>query len=62
MEDVFGSVVFHCGFLKQLREIRYNLYTNAGNCFLGEEDMEKLDRVIDYIRDMAEMKVVEFED
>lgn len=57
-----GHLLSARDFLKQLREIRYNLYTNAGNCFLGEEDMEKLERLIDYIRDMTEMKVAGFED
>jgi hypothetical protein len=57
-----GHLLGARGFLKQLRGIRYNLYTNAGHCFLGEEDMEKLERLIDYIRDMTEMKVAGFED
>lgn len=30
-----------------LRSIHYNLYTNAGRCFLGNEDMERLERLID---------------
>ena len=36
----------HGKLLSLLRSIHYNLYTNAGRCFLGREDMERLERLM----------------
>ena len=30
----------------ELMNLKYNLYTNNGRCFLGREDMERLERAI----------------
>ena len=38
--------------LKELKSLRYNLYTNNGNCFAGEEDMELLDELIETTKDI----------
>ena len=37
-------------FIEVLGSIRYNLYTNNGRCFLGQEDMERVDRLLNTAR------------
>ena len=39
-KDLEGQLLSYEQFLKQLRSLRYNLYTNAGRTFLGEDDTE----------------------
>jgi hypothetical protein len=38
--------------LKELKSLRYNLYTNSGRVFLGEEDMQRLDRLIEKVQSL----------
>lgn len=56
-KDLEGEGLGRKTFYLNLRQLKYNLYTNGGNCFLGEKDMEKLSRLIDYCRDMLENRV-----
>ncbi len=37
--------------LGDIKNLRYNLYTNNGNCFLGQDWHDLLDRVIDALKD-----------
>ncbi|HDH99837.1 MAG TPA: hypothetical protein ENF74_02470 [Firmicutes bacterium] len=37
-------------FIEVLSSIRYNLYTNNDRCFLGQEDMERVDRLLNTAR------------
>lgn len=46
-----GNILNERDLLKLLRLIHYNLYTNAGYCFLGQEDMERLERLIERLKD-----------
>jgi len=39
-------------FIKEAESLRYNLYTNSGRVFLGEEDLDRLDRMIDAAKDL----------
>jgi hypothetical protein len=47
-ENLEGSLIEVVEFIKTLRTLRYNLYTNAGNSFLSEKDMKKLNFLIEY--------------
>jgi len=49
--DLFNKPVSYQKLLQILRDIHYNLYTNAGRCFLGREDMERLERLIEACKD-----------
>lgn len=44
--ELHGKLLPFREILFLLRSIHYNLYTNAGRCFLGREDMERLERLI----------------
>ncbi len=44
--DMSGMMYTLKEFINTLRLIRYNLYTNNGRCFLGQEDMERIDRLL----------------
>jgi hypothetical protein len=59
-KDLEGQLLSYEQILKQLRSLRYNLYTNAGRTFLGEDDMAKLSAFIQLIRDYRDMKVEGF--
>lgn len=57
-KDLNGSLIpTNKELLKQLESLKYNLFTNAGNCFLSEEDMDKLDRMTSLIRQNLEMRL-----
>jgi hypothetical protein len=60
-KELEGQLLGYEQFLKQLRSLRYNLYTNAGRSFLSEDDMEKLSALIQFVQDYREMKVEGFE-
>jgi len=49
-EDFAGMPYRAKEFIEILNSIRYNLYTNNGQCFLGQEDMERIDRLLDTAR------------
>ncbi len=44
--ELNGHVLSWHKLLSALQDIEYNLYTNGGRCFLGSEDMERLQRLI----------------
>jgi hypothetical protein len=46
-----GKVLSPLELLKTLRSLRYNIVTNGGNTFLGVKDDEKLNEVIDALKD-----------
>ena len=50
-QDLEGSVLPPGKLLAALRDIHYNLYTNSGRCFLGSEDMERLERLMTACRE-----------
>ena len=58
-KDLEGQLSYE-QILKQLRSLRYNLYTNAGRSFLGADDMAKLSALIQLIQDYREMNVEGF--
>ena len=39
-------------FVEEARALRYNLYTNGGRLFLGQADIDRLDRLIDAAKDL----------
>jgi hypothetical protein len=39
-------------FIEQASSLRYNLYTNNGRVFLGQADLDRLDRLIDAAKDL----------
>ena len=45
--ELHGKLLPFREILFLLRSIHYNLYTNAGRCFLGREDMERLERLME---------------
>lgn len=45
--ELHGRLLSFRELLFLLRSIHYNLYTNAGRCFLGSEDMERLERLME---------------
>lgn len=59
-KDLEGQLLSYEQILKQLRSLRYNLYTNAGRSFLGADDMAKLSALIQLIQDYREMNVEGF--
>ena len=59
-KDMEGQLLSYEQILKQLRSLRYNLYTNAGRTFLGEDDMAKLSALIQLIQVYREMNVEGF--
>lgn len=56
-KDLEGQLLSYEQILKQLRSLRYNLYTNAGRTFLGADDTAKLSALIQLIQDYREMNV-----
>jgi len=46
-EQLNGFILPISKLLEELKHIEYNIYTNAGRCFLGNEDMERLHRLMD---------------
>jgi len=48
-EDIKQPLWGDKALLAKLESLRYNLYTNNGNCFVGQEDAEKLNRIIERI-------------
>lgn len=59
-KELEGSLLSRGEILEKLRSLRYNLFTNAGRTFLGEDDMEKLSALIQLIQDYRERKVEGF--
>ena len=51
-KDFEGIPLSNDKLLEAMRSIRYNIITNGGNTFLGEADSEKLDRMIEYSKDL----------
>ena len=57
MKDIHESVIYGSDkkglleFLADLNSLRYNLFSNSGHSFVSQEDMDKLDWLIDYIKD-----------
>lgn len=40
------------GFVDKAKLLRYNLFTNNGRSFLGREDVERFDRLIDHAKEI----------
>jgi hypothetical protein len=59
-KDLEGQLLSRREIFEKLRGLRYNLFTNAGRTFLGEDDMAKLSALIQLIQDYREMKVEGF--
>ena len=59
-KDLEGQLLSRREILEKLRGLRYNLFTNAGRTFLGEDDMAKLSALIQLIQDYREMKMEGF--
>ncbi len=59
-KELEGSLLSRGEILEKLRSLRYNLFTNAGRTFLGEDDVEKLSALIQLIQDYRERKVEGF--
>lgn len=59
-KDLDGQLLSRAKIFEQLRSLRYNLYTNAGRSFLGEDDMAKLSAFINRIQDYRERNVEGF--
>ena len=38
--------------LEKLASVRYNVITNGGNCFVSEKDMDRLERLIEIVKDI----------
>ena len=49
--ELHGKLLSFRETLSLLRSIHYNLYTNAGRCFLGREDMERLERLMEVCKE-----------
>ena len=50
-EELNGNLVSYRELLRILNDIHYNIYTNAGRCFLGKEDEERLEKYEHYLMD-----------
>jgi ribosomal protein L27 len=59
-KDLEGQLLRRGEILEKLRGLRYNVFTNAGRTFLGEDDMAKLSALIQLIQDYREMKMEGF--
>ncbi len=59
-KDLEGQLLIRGEFWEKLRSLRYNLYTNSGRIFLGEDDLAKLSAFIQLIQDYRETKVEGF--
>ncbi|MBA7540833.1 hypothetical protein ES705_33136 [subsurface metagenome] len=57
--DISGKLLSMKELWSELKSIRYNLYTNAGVCFLGKEDFETLTSLIDNAIDLVEVGNIE---
>jgi len=58
-KDLEGKLLPEKELYQQLRSLRYNLYTNNGRVFLGGNDLARLTRFIDILRDDIELKQAE---
>lgn len=59
-KDLDGQLLSRGKIFEQLRSLRYNLYTNSGRSFIGEDDLAKLSVFIQLIQDHRERKVEGF--
>jgi len=59
-KDLEGQLLRRGEIFEKLRGLRYNVFTNAGRTFLGEDDTAKLSALIQLIQDYREMKMERF--
>ena len=56
-KELDGEFLKPSELLKQLKQLRYNVFNNAGYTYLGQKDEDKLNGLIAYIRDNLEANV-----